>query len=72
MRLRLFFLLVLVQQVVSSNEIKFGKVSKEEVAATQHATYPRPRRQFFIKKNGSDMIINPIPVGHKYGKYIIG
>ncbi|AEM71023.1 transglutaminase domain-containing protein [Allomuricauda ruestringensis DSM 13258] len=41
MRLRLFFLLLLVQQiVVSAKEVKFGKVSKEEVSATQHAMYP--------------------------------
>ncbi|MEC3965464.1 DUF3857 domain-containing protein [Flagellimonas halotolerans] len=41
MGLRLLFLLLLVQQtVVGAKEVKFGKVSKEEVSATQHAMYP--------------------------------
>jgi len=50
MRLRLFFLLVIAQQVASSNEIKFGKVSKEDVAATQHATYPQAEAAILHKK----------------------
>ncbi|MDF0715674.1 transglutaminase [Muricauda sp. 334s03] len=50
MKLRLFFLLLLVQQVVSSNEIKFGKVSKEEVAATEHATYPEANAAILHKE----------------------
>jgi len=50
MRLRLFFLLVLVQQAASANEIKFGKVSKEEVAAKQHATYPEAEAAILHKK----------------------
>lgn len=41
MKLRLFLLLLLAQQaVVSAKEVKFGKVSEEEVSATQHALYP--------------------------------
>src|SRR6056297_2304249 len=50
MRLRLFFLLLLVQQAASANEIKFGKVSKEEVAAKQHATYPEAEAAILHKK----------------------
>lgn len=50
MRLRLFFLLLLVQQATSANEIKFGKVSKEEVAAKQHATYPEAEAAILHKK----------------------
>ncbi|RIV38231.1 DUF3857 domain-containing protein [Flagellimonas lutimaris] len=50
MRLRLFFLLLLVQQTVSSNEVKFGKVSKDEVAAKQHASYPDANAALLYKK----------------------
>ncbi|MBR9856058.1 MAG: DUF3857 and transglutaminase domain-containing protein, partial [Algicola sp.] len=40
MRLKTCILFLLILQMVNAKEIKFGKVSKEEVAETQHAYYP--------------------------------
>lgn len=50
MKIKLLFLLVLAQQVAVSNEIKFGKVSKEEVAATQHALHKEADAAILYKK----------------------
>ncbi|MEC8830908.1 MAG: transglutaminase domain-containing protein, partial [Bacteroidota bacterium] len=49
MRLGLFLLFLFVQQVASSNQIKFGKVSKEEVASVQHENFPEANAAILYK-----------------------
>lgn len=49
MKIKLIFLLLLVQLTVNAKEIKFGKVSKEEVAETQHSIYPEANAAILYK-----------------------